>query len=1411
MVGVYHRKSNRDLAEEARAGASPASFYDTPAYPGSNYSQRAGPSSSKMNPSSSTPGLPNLRLSGFDVEKMMAGVGGVPMTSSPSQEMDERDWSSQAGEYVNVKGNHRNSPRPYQPPPASASTRAPTYPGSSPAATPPNHSSNSLSSAPQQSSYSRRSPAATASSGGYFRPGDAVNGSDSGRAYMAKSRSQDPYGSPVDMPRPPYGMSSPPASPHRSRPSPQPRAPSHRSSADYYASPPSVHPPPRTEGVTQWIARANETDDQRRAREWEEARERQHAADRKERYEVKAKQAEEESSRRRAEFEEMERQEAIAARKRAEDIARKRQEEEEDRKRAIAAARVERERQEREAEAERLREQERRWQEKQARKKEEEARRREMERQRQEDEERRRREDAARWAEEVARRRQMEERQRLERAAEARRQFEVAEAARIKAEEEAARRRAEAEKARIQAEKEAEQARIRAQQEAERRRIAAEQARIKAEKDAEQARIRAAKEAEEARLRAIEEARLAKIKAIEDAEKARLKAIEDAEKARLKAIEDEKRRIEKAKQDYIRAIADGHANIEREDKENVDRGRHEAAMAQQHYERARQDYERALQDYQRHMAWLETQQQDRGHGSHEYYSSDSGVSLPSTGGHGEHQQKAMGTGGSPDHGVIGQNRMPQIFTREGQPFGPQNGHAAPNGQGPQAGFQNGDHTRNNGPAGAMSGLPHPAPVEAANGAPMVRFQQPGENQGIQAPVPPPAPITRRKRNHLRFISALTVGARSAPQSAAAKSGRDFAPAVRVPWDAGIIGENALPDYNPATLANVAFSVALADVSDPTKPRLSEGWQSHGYGDPDLITSHYKVVEIQDTRLVRKRFFRDPETGEKRIRDYDAIFDALADPSEFEEVWEPFTREELVFDLFGPLFSKTTPDVLERIVSHLDCADVKALRQTCSEVRTALDTDASREVILRRFLYPVGYQTWQDIKTTHTRTSSDVSAASSASSAPPPKLPALPERDPLPITFQDVEGFFLATEVFPEYALVGADWLSLPHEMDARVPRLARATTRAYSRVLTRLRLQPSYKVPSPPPSQPPASSAGSIHSVSGASSPTAGKAPTGLASSPLMSMNMFSPTLSANGRISPAASLSTQQQPVGLPGPAIASPWKPGRVAVYRVWVPCRDRVWLSDEEIAKCERELFLASVWPLLRRGDIIRNTAMVDEGNVGKLIFDGRFLRDLSFAFDPIGHIPSWLNLLLYPPAYYHNVIKSSTASPILYLDILPWREQIISSLRLVQDQVETTAPNGLRYRIAKWLYRTTANVKASQIISEEGFQCVDEGWEGKLFFETEGTSEHAKDLVLRCAGPLATPQAKAKILAAVLGQGADAGGPAKTRDSALALLRNPAVKDREGRTVQVQYPFAVMRDRSKPGLIWLRPVQERERIA
>jgi hypothetical protein len=32
-----------------------------------------------------------------------------------------------------------------------------------------------------------------------------------------------------------------------------------------------------------------------------------------------------------------------------------------------------------------------------------------------------------------------------------------------------------------------------------------------------------------------------------------------------------------------------------------------------------------------------------------------------------------------------------------------------------------------------------------------------------------------------------------------------------------------------------------------------------------------------------------------------------------------------------------------------------------------------------------------------------------------------------------------------------------------------------------------------------------------------------------------------------------------------------------------------------------------------------------STGKLLFDGKYLRDLAFAFDPVGHLPSWINVV------------------------------------------------------------------------------------------------------------------------------------------------------------------------------------------
>ncbi|EPQ31681.1 uncharacterized protein PFL1_01014 [Pseudozyma flocculosa PF-1] len=593
---------------------------------------------------------------------------------------------------------------------------------------------------------------------------------------------------------------------------------------------------------------------------------------------------------------------------------------------------------------------------------------------------------------------------------------------------------------------------------------------------------------------------------------------------------------------------------------------------------------------------------------------------------------------------------------------------------------------------------------------------------------------------------------------------------------------AAPDSTPLAtpaLEGAAHEVDGGDDGDdqivqPNGPyreggiTYGRGWCSHGLADPTLLVSHRRIV-----RTLRPPATKEEKETPRKGEDDDAAADAPTEDtaaapepehSQMQEPTEPAEPEydEAIYSDLGELiWSSTTPDVIARLVSHLDYADVKALRQTSQSIRFALGQLAGREIVLSRFLGQVGYQSW---KSTWTHSEGD---------------DALVVKDPLPLSFSDCEAFLLSYDLLPEYRLVGAEYAKAPHKVDPRYPRLARATTRSYNRVLARLRMQPTFVLPSAQP----ASSQLSPLATQG----TFGQA--GATHTPERS-----PALGAK------ATFAGDEASWSMP--RITSPWKPGRAALFRVWVPsCEEGGWLSDAELSRCERELFIAGVWSFLKRGDVVWDCAIGDERNVGKYMFDGRYLRDLSFMFDRTGHLPSWINAFSYAPSYYHNIIRSSSsAQPIVYLDVLPWRDQIVSTMRLVQDQVETFNPQGARYRISKWLYRAVFNVTPGQIISDEGLEVVDAGWHGRIVIETEGTAEHAKELISRCAGPAESAQTKARLLASVMdadGQPRIPKAPAPTRDAS-------------GQKIETTTPWAVIRARSRPGMIWIRPIDMRERV-
>ena len=65
------------------------------------------------------------------------------------------------------------------------------------------------------------------------------------------------------------------------------------------------------------------------------------------------------------------------------------------------------------------------------------------------------------------------------------------------------------------------------------------------------------------------------------------------------------------------------------------------------------------------------------------------------------------------------------------------------------------------------------------------------------------------------------------------------------------------------------------------------------------------------------------------------------------------------------------------------------------------------------------------------------------------------------------------------------------------------------------------------------------------------------------------------------------------------------RAPLLRVFVPSPEGDWLSDAAVLECETELRKAGILQLLRIGDVIWDTALGDEGNVGRLVWDGRYL--------------------------------------------------------------------------------------------------------------------------------------------------------------------------------------------------------------
>ncbi|KAI0765022.1 hypothetical protein C8Q74DRAFT_1206187 [Fomes fomentarius] len=261
------------------------------------------------------------------------------------------------------------------------------------------------------------------------------------------------------------------------------------------------------------------------------------------------------------------------------------------------------------------------------------------------------------------------------------------------------------------------------------------------------------------------------------------------------------------------------------------------------------------------------------------------------------------------------------------------------------------------------------------------------------------------------------------------------------------------------------------------------------------------------------------------------------------------------------------------------------------------------------------------------------------------------------------------------------------------------------------------------------------------------------------------------------------------------------RAPLLQVFVASQDGDWLSDTSVVECENELKRAGVGHLLRAGDVVWDTAVGDEGNVGRMVWDGSYLIDLEYAYSRSGDLPKYLPTLAFPPSYFHRVVRTmGSGNPICHIDIAPWGEEIATNLQLLQDRMKTETPQGGHHMVVRWVHRSSFTIrppsggKPLRISVPKfvgpgpgpgGAWLVDPGWYGTVVVEAEGTNEGLADLQDRCRGAF----------------------PIRAMGAAASLSVSP---ERMAREMERRNVFRILRDKSRPGEIWIRTVTAKERL-
>ncbi|KAI0049341.1 hypothetical protein FA95DRAFT_1581814 [Auriscalpium vulgare] len=357
----------------------------------------------------------------------------------------------------------------------------------------------------------------------------------------------------------------------------------------------------------------------------------------------------------------------------------------------------------------------------------------------------------------------------------------------------------------------------------------------------------------------------------------------------------------------------------------------------------------------------------------------------------------------------------------------------------------------------------------------------------------------------------------------------------------------------------------------------------------------------------------------------------------------------------------------------------------------------------------------------------------------------------------------------EYAHTASAVLADPASQENQeLARNLKKATRAYTRVVLRLRAQAEAEaeqlaafrraMPAPP-----SNGNGRSHHASGPPPSWSAHAAMGHRALSRQGSRAPSPTNSAWSHSTSQVHLpvTSPSERNGSPSaliPRFRSPlFRMRRAPLLQVFVPSPDGDWLSDSSLLECEAELKKAGILGFLRPGDVVWDTAVGDEGNVGRLVWDGRYLIDLEYTYSQIGDLPRYLPTLAFPPSYFHRVIRiAGDKNPICYIDVRFWADEIAANLQLLQDRVKTETPQGNYHTVVRWVHRSSFTIRPPQTVQTPMLMMptkerrgVDPGWYGMVVVEAEGTNEGLEDLQERCQGGF-PPRAGAQSVASRKGE-------------------------------------------------------------